>query len=94
MFLEKSFEFYKENESKIEFFTWYRQYDKPNNTCTVEKPDIGNQTINVGGDSSLGSSEFVIARLNHYICNSGLVDVDGIPKPSWNEFKNQIEMIN
>jgi hypothetical protein len=94
MFLEKSFEFYNENESKIEFFTWYRQYDRPDGTCVIEKPDIGNQTISLGGSSSLGSSEFVIERLSHYICNSGLVDVNGTPKPSWNEFKNQIEMIN
>jgi hypothetical protein len=94
MFLEKSFEFYTENESKIEFFTWYRQYDRLDGTCVIEKPDIGNQTISVGGDSSLGSSEFVIERLSHYICNSGLVDVNGTPKPSWDEFKNQIQMIN
>jgi len=94
LFLEKSFEFYKENESKIEFFTWYRQYDRPDGTCTVEKPDIGNQTISVGGGSGLGSSEYVIERLGHYICNSGFLDVNGVPKPSWNEFKNQIKMIN
>ncbi len=93
MFVEKSFEFYKENESKIEFFTWYRQYDRPDGTCTA-KPDIGNQTISVGGGSSLGSSEHVIERLSHYICSSGLLDNNGIPKPGWNEFKNQIEMIN
>lgn len=94
MFLEKSFEFYTENESKIEFLTWYRQYDRPDGTCVIEKLDIGNQTLSVGGGSSLGSSEFVIERLSHYICSSGLVDVNGTPKPSWNEFKNQIEMIN
>jgi hypothetical protein len=94
LFLEKSFEFYKENESKMEFFTWYRQYDRPDGTCTVEKPDIGNQTISVGGGSGLGSSEYVIERLGHYICNSGFLDVNGVPKPSWNEFKNQIKMIN
>jgi hypothetical protein len=94
LFLEKSFEFYTENESKIEFLTWYRQYDRPDGTCVIEKPNIGNQTISVGGGSSLGSSEFVIERLNYYVCNSGLIDVNGTPKPSWNEFKNQIEMIN
>ena len=94
MFLEKSFEFYRENESKMEFLTWYRQYDRPDGTCIIEKPDIGNQTISVGDGSGLGSSEYIIERLSHYICSSGLVDVNGIPKPSWNEFKNQIEMIN
>jgi hypothetical protein len=94
MFLEKSFEFYTENESKIEFLTWYRQYDRPDGTCNVEKPEIANKAISVGGGSSLGNSEYVIERLSHYICSSGLLDADGIPKPSWNEFKNQIEMIN
>lgn len=94
MFLEKSFEFYRENESKMEFFTWYRQYDRPDGTCVVEKSEIGNETISIGGGSSLGTSEYVIERLSHYICNSGFVDINGIPKPSWNEFKNQIEIIN
>jgi len=93
MFLEKSFEFYRENKSKMEFFTWYRQYDRPVGTCVVEKSEIGNTTISIGGGSSLGTSEHVIERLSHYICSSGFVDVNGIPKPSWNEFKNQIEMI-
>ena len=30
------FEFYSENESQIEFLTWYRQYDKPEGTCATE----------------------------------------------------------
>ena len=93
-FLEKLFEFYSENESKIEFLTWYRQYDRPENTCVTEQQEIGDKSISVGGGSSFGSSEYVIERLNHYICNAGLVDINGNPKPGWNEFKNQIEMIN
>ena len=93
MFVEKTFEFYTENESKIEFFTWFRQNDRPDGSCVIAKPEIGGKSIDVGGGSSLGSSEYVIERLNHYICNSGLVDVNGNPKPSWNEFKNQIQMI-
>ncbi|WP_316506973.1 hypothetical protein [Nitrosopumilus sp.] len=93
-FLEKIFEFYSENESSIEFVTWYRHYDKPEGTCVAEQQEIGETSISVGGGSGLGSSEFVIERLNHYICNAGLVDVDGNSKSGWNEFKNQIEMIN
>ena len=92
-FLEYLFEFYSENESEIEFLTWYRLYDKPENTCTVTQ-EIGNEKIDIGGDSSLGSSEHVIERLNHYVCSAGLVDVDGKGKPGWHEFKNQIEMIS
>jgi hypothetical protein len=93
-FLEKSFEFYSENESEIEFLTWYRQYDRPEGTCVTEQQEIGDESISIGGGSGLGSSEYVIERLNHYVCNAGLVDVNGNSKPGWNEFKNQIEMIN
>ncbi|MFQ5476073.1 MAG: hypothetical protein ACE5DT_03480 [Nitrosopumilus sp.] len=93
-FLDKLFEFYSENESEIEFLTWYRQYDRPEGTCVTEQQDIGDESISVGGGSGLGSSEYVIERLNYYICNAGLVDVNGNLKPGWNEFKNQIEMTN
>jgi hypothetical protein len=93
-FLEKSFEFYTKNKSKIEFFTWYRQYDRSESTCIAGKTEIGNQSIDVGKGSGLGSSEYVIERLGHYICNSGLIDENGIPKPSWDEFQHQIEMLN
>jgi len=93
-FLDKLFEFYSENESEIEFLTWYRQYDRLEGTCVTEQQDIGDKSISVGGGSGLGSSEYVIERLNHYVCNAGLVDVNGNPKSGWYEFKKQIEMIN
>lgn len=93
-FLEKLFSFYLENESDIEFLTWYRQYDRPEGSCISEQQEIGDTSISVGGGSGLGSSEYVIERLNHYICNAGLLEVDGTPKSGWNEFRNQIEMIN
>ncbi len=93
-FLKKSFEFYSENEYQIEFLTWYRQYDRPEGTCVSEQQDIGETSIEIGGGSGLGSSEFVIERLNHYICHAGLFDVNGNPKPSWNEFKTQIQSLN
>ncbi|MBT8243255.1 MAG: hypothetical protein HKP34_06115 [Nitrosopumilus sp.] len=92
-FLEKTFDFYKENESELEFFTWYRQYDRPEGTCNVEAPVIGEDTLTVEG-SGFGSSEHVVERLSHYICSAGLINYDGNPKSSWNEFKNQIEMLN
>ncbi|MCH8915454.1 MAG: hypothetical protein IIA82_06395 [Thaumarchaeota archaeon] len=92
-FLEKSFEFYTENESELEFFTWYRQYDRPEGTCIIDELEIGEDTLTVGG-SGFGSSEYVIERLSKYICNAGLINNNGTPKSSWNEFKKQIEMIN
>jgi len=92
-FLEKSFEFYTENESELEFFTWYRQYDRHEGTCVIDEQEIGEDILTVGG-SGFGSSEHVIERLSNYICSAGLINNDGIPKSSWNEFKKQIEMIN
>jgi hypothetical protein len=91
-FLEKSFEFYTENESKLEFFTWYRQYDRPEGSCSIDEQDRRG-TLVVGG-SGFGSSEHVIERLNNYICSAGLINSDGIPKSSWNEFKKQIKILN
>ena len=93
-FIEKSFEFYDENKSEIEFLTWYRYYDKPEGTCIVDQQKIGDKRLSVGGGSGLGSSEHVIERLNHYVCNAGIVDVDGNPKPGWTELKTQIASIN
>ena len=93
-FLEKSFEFYSENESELEFLTWYRQYDRLEGTCVIEEQNIGDDVLSVGGSSSLGSSEHVIERLSHYICNAGLINNDGTPKSSWNEFERQIDMTN
>jgi hypothetical protein len=93
-FLEKLFEFYSENESEIEFLTWYRYYDRPEGTCVAEQQEIGDERISIGGGSGLGSSEYIIERLNHYVCNAGLVEVNGNPKSGWNEFKTQIELVN
>ncbi len=92
-FLEKSFEYYTENESELEFFTWYRQYDRPEGTCVIEEQEIGDDTLTVGG-SGFGTSEHVIERLSNYICSAGLISNDGTPKSSWKEFKKQITMIN
>jgi len=90
-FVEKSFEFYNENESELEFFTWYRQYDKPKGTCIFEEQEIGDSTLSVGG-SGFGTSEHVIERLKNYVCNAGLIDSENNPKQSWNVFKKQIQM--
>ena len=91
-FLIQLFDFYEENESEIEFLTWYRYSDRPQGTCVVEQQQIGDERISVGGGSGLGSSEHVIERLNHYVCSAGLVDVNGNSKSGWNEFKNQVDL--
>ncbi|MBA4447462.1 MAG: hypothetical protein H2B07_01005 [Nitrosopumilaceae archaeon] len=94
IFVEKLFDFYAQNESKIEFMTWYRYIDQEANSCVKEEQKIGDQTITLGGGSSMGTSEHVIERLNQYICNAGLVDVNQNKKVGWNEFKTQIQMLN
>ena len=37
--MKEMFEFYSENESEIEFLTWYSQYDRPEGTCAAERQD-------------------------------------------------------
>ena len=90
-FVNSVFSFYQNNESQIEFLTWYRQFDRPEGTCQVEPEDV-EHSVTIGGTSGLGSSEFVIERLGHYICNAGLIDSEGNTKPAWNEFKRQVQM--
>ncbi len=85
-FVLTSFDFYRDNKEKIESFTWYRQYDKPEGTCIID-------LSKVEGTIGIGTSEFVAERLSHYICNAGLLDVDGKPKPAWDEFKKHISQL-
>ena len=75
-FIEKLFNFYSQNESEIEFLTWYRYIDQEIDSCVIKNQKIGDQTITVGGGSSMGTSEHVIERLNQYNCNAGIVDID------------------
>lgn len=93
-FIEESFDFYSEHKSEIEFFTWYRLYDRPVGTCVNQNAELGEKKIEVGGESGLGSSEFVIERLDNYLCNAGLYETNDSPKLAWNEFKNQIQSLN
>ena len=93
-FIEKLFNFYGQNESEIEFLTWYRYIDQEIDTCVTKDQNIGDQTITVGGGSSFGTSEHVIERLNQYNCNAGIVTIDQNYKSGWNEFKIQIQMLN
>ena len=93
-FIKKLFNFYNENESNLEFLTWYRYYDQNNDICFNTQEQIGDETINLESDSVMASNEFVIEGLNHYMCNTGIVNADGNFKPSWDEFQTQIQMLN
>jgi hypothetical protein len=90
-FVNTVFDFYHENESKLEFVTWYRQYDREEGTCVID-PETVEGAISIGDSSGLGSSEFVTERLGHYICSAGLIDFEGNPKPAWNEFSSEVQM--
>ena len=90
-FVKKVYDFYRTNKPQLEFVTWYRQFDRPEGTC-IMTPEKTEEQISIGGSSDLGSNEFVIERLNHYICNSGLIDINGNKKPAWNEFTKQVQM--
>ena len=90
-FVNTVFDFYHENESKLEFVTWYRQYDREEGTCVID-PETVEGAISIGDSSGLGSSEFVAERLSHYICSAGLIDFEGNPKPAWNEFSREVQM--
>lgn len=92
-FVDESFAFFDNNEPKIEFFTWYRLYDKAEAECDIQIPEEEG-SVSIGGGSGLGSSEFVVLRLEHYICNAGLLNVSGDPKPSWNEFFEEVNKLS
>ena len=93
-FIKKLFNFYAQNESEIEFLTWYRYIDQELDSCAKKQQKIGNEIIVVGGGSNMGTSEHVIERLNQYNCNTGLVEITENSKSGWNEFKTQIQMLN
>ncbi|HXV66676.1 MAG TPA: hypothetical protein VD731_05600 [Nitrosopumilaceae archaeon] len=90
-FVKTVFDFYRDNESNVEFVTWYRLYDRAEGTCIIN-PDTVEGQISIGDPSGLGSSEYVIERLSNYICNAGLIETDNNPKPGWDEFKRQVQM--
>jgi hypothetical protein len=90
-FVNTVFDFYQDNESKLEFVTWYRQYDRQEGTCVID-PETVEGSISISGASGLGSSEYVAERLGHYICSAGLIETDGKPKPAWDEFSREVQM--
>ena len=82
-FIKSSLNFFEENESQIEFFTISRLFDKPKGSCVSEDVE------NIGG-SGFESNSFRLERIDEYQCNSGLIDINQNPKPSWTEFKTNI----
>jgi len=83
-FVKIVFDFYKKNQSDFEFLTWYRQYDRPFDTCY--------NSLNKATNSAFANDE-VMNNTAAYLCNTGLIDVDKNPKPAWDEFSKQIQSI-
>ncbi|TBR26470.1 MAG: hypothetical protein EPO63_00175 [Candidatus Nitrosotenuis sp.] len=90
-FISESYDFYRKNASKFEFFTWYRQYDRPEGTCGIEQ-NFPSPKITIGLGSGLGGNEYVKERLSKYTCNAGLIKTDGTQKSGWDEIKKQIQL--
>ena len=82
-FIKSSLNFFEENESKIEFFTISRLFDKPKGSCVSQ--DI--QSIDGSGFTS---NSFRLERVDEYVCNSGLIDTNQNEKPSWTQLKTNI----
>jgi len=82
-FMDVSLNFFEENESRIEFFTISRLFDKPRGTCVSED-------IEEIQGSSFASNTYRLQRADEYICNSGLIDINGNPKPAWSKLKENI----
>ena len=82
-FIKSSLNFFEENESQIEFFTLSRLFDKPKGSCV-------SQDIESVSGSGFASNSFRLERSDEYICNSGLIDKNQNPKPSWTQLKTNI----
>ena len=82
-FIESSLNFFESNESQIEFFTISRLFDKPKGSC------VSIDIENISG-SGFTSNSFRLERIDEYLCNAGLIDVNENPKPSWAQLKNNI----
>lgn len=85
-FIKLAYDFYRQNESKVEFFTWYRLYDRPEGTCVID------QKFSDSKVSLTSNDQYVRERLGNYICDTGLFKIDNSAKLGWNELKNQIRV--
>ncbi|MGI0082248.1 MAG: hypothetical protein ACREAF_00015 [Nitrosopumilaceae archaeon] len=82
-FMKIVYDFYRENESRFEFLTWFRQYDRPVESCM--------KGLNTELESVMGGNEFVLQNTAEYVCGAGLIDVNKKPKLAWAEFKKQVQ---
>ncbi|MBI5378484.1 MAG: beta-galactosidase [Thaumarchaeota archaeon] len=81
-FMKIVYDFYRKNEQRFEFLSWFRQYDRSIESCM--------KGLNTSFDVSFGN-EFVLKHTAEYICSAGLIDVNKNTKPAWEEFKKQVQ---
>ena len=84
-FIKLAYDFYRQNKSKIEFFNWYRQYDRPDGSCVID------QKFDESKLSLTNNDQYVRQRLGDYVCNAGLLKTDDSAKLGWTELKKQIQ---
>lgn len=82
-FVKTAFDFYRKNQSQFEFMTWYRQYDRPLDTCYTG--------LNTNIQTAF-HNDILLNNTAAYLCSTGLIDDANNTKPAWDEFKNQIQM--
>lgn len=80
-FMKDTFDFFRENEPRIDFMTWYRQYDRPFSTCY--------DSLNMNVPTGFGN-KILLNNTAAYLCSTGLVGDNNQTKPSWDEFKSEI----
>lgn len=85
-FIKTLYDFYRKNKSQIEFLTWFRQYDRSVEIC---KKGLNANLGTVSFDNSI-----VLNNTATYLCGTGLFDEQKYPKPSWAEFKKQIQLLS
>ena len=83
-FMKIVYDFYRKNESKFEFLTWYREYDRSVDSCM--------KGLNIDSGAISFGNEYVLKNTAEYICSAGLIDIDKHPKPAWEEFKKQVQL--
>lgn len=81
-FMKAAFDFFRKNDSKFEFMTWYREFDRPFDTCY--------NGLNTNIETGFGN-KILLNNTASYLCSTGLIDVSNSTKPAWDEFRNEVQ---
>ena len=81
--MKDAFDFFRNNEPKFEFMTWYRQYDRPFDACY--------NGLNTNIQTGFANGH-LLNNTAAYLCSTGLIDSNNNTKPAWDEFKHQVQL--